>query len=345
MTGSRAALSLPMREQLDALVSELRRLRRDGVSRVVLSDESLDALKSLAATAKASSPESAAPAPAPAESVAAKAPARPVAAAQAAPTPAPERVAPVRETPPVKVFEETPPPPPAPKPVAHHHAPKAPAAPPMPVPPKLDLPAGDAPARLAALRERLLSDPAALSRVAPGKSLVAFDGAPDAPVLFLIHMPGADDGRDGRILAGAEGELYGKIVAAMGLPRAKVCTASLLPYRPEIPGGYDHREPLPDEVAYYLPFLRELIATVKPRVIVALGRGAQDALFGKSEVISKSRGRWREFEGIPVMPTYHISYLIRNNTNKSKRIVWEDMLAVMERLALPISEKQRGYFL
>ncbi len=318
-----------MREQLDALVSELRRLKRDGVSRVAVSDASLEALKSLALVAKAAVPE-----------------ASPVAAPEVREEPArvvvrepePVRAPVVRE--PVSVPASEPA-----KAPASRSAPKPPAAPPMPVPPKLDLPAGPAAARLAALRERLLNDPAALTRVSAGKSLVAFDGPADAPVLFLIHMPGPDDARDGRVLGGAEGELYGKIVAAMGLPRAKVLTASLLPYRPEIAGGYDHREPLPDEVAYYLPFLRELIATVKPRALVALGGGAQEALFGKCDAISKSRGIWREYEGVPVMPTYHISYLIRNNTNKSKRIVWEDMLAVMERLALPVSEKQRGYFL
>jgi uracil-DNA glycosylase family 4 len=324
-----------MREQLDALVTELRRLRRDGVSRVSVSEESLSALKSLVASVKTGDT--------PADSA-------PVAQAPAKNTPAPEIVreapAPVFARPVEKVVipvvEKTilEYPPVAVKPAE----PKGPVVPKAPAPPVITLPAGDATVRLAALREKLLADPVAVARVAPGKKLAVFDGAADAPVLFLIHMPGSDDGLEGRVLAGAEGELYGKIVGAMGLPRAKIQTASLLPYRPEIPGGYDHREPTPDEVAYFLPYLRALIETVKPRVIITLGGGAQDALFGKSETISKSRGNWREYEGIPVMPTYHISYLIRNNTNKSKRIVWEDMLSVMERLALPISEKQRGYF-
>ena len=314
-----------MREQLDALVSELRRLRRDGVSRVTVSESSLASLRSLVASVKTGDTQS---------------------GGGVSP--------PVRQTSEPEIVRETPPParpaepapayePPAPKPLIAK-APAAPAEKPLPAPPVLALPAGDAATRLEALRAKLLADPVATSRVASGKALVAFDGAADAPVLFLIHMPGADDGLAGKVLAGAEGELYGKITAAMGLPRTKVMTASLLPYRPELPGGYDHREPTPEEIAYFTPYFRALVETVKPRVIVALGGGAQDAILGKSGTISKTRGVWREYDGIPVMPTYHISYLIRNNTNKSKRIVWEDLLAVMERLGLPISEKQRGYF-
>lgn len=331
-----ARRTFPMREQLDALVSELRRLRRDGVTRVVVSEESLNALKQLAATTRTGAPSATAPesgqtAPPPVKPEPAPAASAPAAPRASAPTRAPEE-------PPARVEEPAPPP-------RAIIAPKTPEIAPMPAPPRISLPEGDRAARLDALRERMLSDPAALARLAPGKSPVAFDGAPDAPVLFLIPMPGPDDGREGRALAGAEGELYGKIVAAMGLPRPKVCTATLLPYRPETPDGHGHREPLPDELAYFLPHFRALVATVSPRVIVALGGGARDALFGKGPPISKSRGEWLEFDGVPVMPTYHISYLIRNNTNRSKRIVWEDMLAVMGRLGLPVSERQRGYFL
>ena len=327
-----------MREQLDALVLELRRLRRDGVSRVSVSEPSLAALRTLVASVKTGDTVSGGGVPPPARPA-------PVAEKNA---PAPEIVrepAPAAYAPSPKpvVSEETAYTPPAPKPLLAKPA-AGPTEKPLPAPPVIALPAGDTTARLAALRAKLLADPVALARVSAGRSPVAFDGAPDAPVLFLIHMPGADDGLAGRILAGAEGELYGKIVAAMGLPRAKVMTAALLPYRPELPGGYDHREPTAEEIAYFMPYLDALIAEVKPRVIVALGGGAQDALLGKSGTISKTRGVWRERAGIPVLPTYHISYLIRNNTNKSKRIVWEDLLAVMERLGLPISEKQRGYF-
>ena len=318
-----------MREQLDALVSELRRLRREGVSRVTVSDASLTSLRSLVASVKTGDTPSGGGVPPPVR----KTPEPEV--VREAPTPVATPTRPVEAAP---AYE-----PPAPKPLVAK-APAAPAEKPLPAPPVLTLPAGDAATRLEALRAKLLADPVATSRVSPGKSLVAFDGASDAPVLFLIHMPGADDGLAGKVLSGAEGELYGKITAAMGLPRARVMTATLLPYRPELPGGYDHREPTPEEIAYFMPYFRALVETVKPRVIVALGGGAQDALLGKSGTISKTRGVWREHEGIPVMPTYHISYLIRNNTNKSKRIVWEDLLAVMERLELPISEKQRGYF-
>ena len=102
---------------------------------------------------------------------------------------------------------------------------------PFPAPPVIALPDWDVTSRLVALREKLLADPVALERVPPGKALVAFDGSPEAPVLFLVPMPGPGRRRPlRRALAGAEGELYGRIVAAMGLPRAKVITTSLLPY-------------------------------------------------------------------------------------------------------------------
>jgi DNA polymerase len=79
-------------------------------------------------------------------------------------------------------------------------------------------------------------------------------------------------------------------------------------------------------------------------VIVALGAGAMRALFGSTETAGKLRSRWHDLQGIPVMPTFHPSYLIRNPANSEKRKVWEDLLLVLERLGHPVSEKQRGYF-
>jgi DNA polymerase len=96
-----------------------------------------------------------------------------------------------------------------------------------------------------------------------------------------------------------------------------------------------------------LPYLHAQIDVIKPKVIVALGGTAVDGLFGKvpGVGITKLRGRWREYRGIAVMPTYHPSYLLRPNPLNVKRETWEDMIQVMERLGIPISEKQRAYFL
>ncbi len=93
-----------------------------------------------------------------------------------------------------------------------------------------------------------------------------------------------------------------------------------------------------------LPYLRAQIEIIKPSVLVALGAVAMEGLLGSVEPMGRLRGRWHEFQGIPLMATYHPAYLLRNQSLAEKRKVWEDMLLVMERVGLPISEKQRGYF-
>jgi DNA polymerase len=94
-----------------------------------------------------------------------------------------------------------------------------------------------------------------------------------------------------------------------------------------------------------LSYLQEQIDVIQPRVLVALGATAVEGLLGKTTGITRLRGQWREYRGIPLMPTYHPAYLLRNQSNAEKRKVWEDMLLVMEKLGMAISDKQRGYFL
>jgi DNA polymerase len=93
-----------------------------------------------------------------------------------------------------------------------------------------------------------------------------------------------------------------------------------------------------------IPYLHEQIDLIQPKVLVALGGTAVEGLLGKSGIM-KLRGHWQTYRGIPLMPTFHPAYLLRNQSNAEKRKVWEDLMAVMEKLGLPISEKQRGYFL
>jgi DNA polymerase len=94
-----------------------------------------------------------------------------------------------------------------------------------------------------------------------------------------------------------------------------------------------------------IPFLHEQIDLIEPKVIVALGATAVEGLLGKSIGITKLRGTWKTYRGIPLMPTYHPAYLLRNQAMSEKRRVWEDMLQVMDRLAMPITEKQLRFFL
>ena len=133
----------------------------------------------------------------------------------------------------------------------------------------------------------------------------------------------------------------------MGLRRSDVFIANVLKCRPNMPPGESgNRKPTPAEMATCKPYLLQQIEIIQPRVIVALGATAVEGLLEEDKVfITKLRGNWREFHGIPVMPTYHPSYLLRNQALSEKRNIWEDMLAVLERLGKPVSEKQRGFFL
>jgi DNA polymerase len=116
--------------------------------------------------------------------------------------------------------------------------------------------------------------------------------------------------------------------------------------RPDTPGqSAGNRKPTPAEMATCIPYLHEQIDLIQPKAIVALGATAVEGLLGKTLGITKLRGHWQTYRGTPLMPTYHPAYLLRNQSLSEKRKVWEDMLQVMEKLELPISTKQRNYFL
>lgn len=171
-------------------------------------------------------------------------------------------------------------------------------------------------------------------------------GNPDADLMFVGEAPGADEDRMGEPFVGRAGELLTRIIGAMGLSRGDVYIANVLKCRPDMPkGAPGNRPPTPLEMQRCLPYLREQIAIIQPRVLVALGKTAMQGLVGTDEPMGAMRGRWFDFAGIPLLPTYHPSYLLRNGSNTEKRKVWEDMLLVMEKLGLPVSAKQRGYFL
>ena len=200
-------------------------------------------------------------------------------------------------------------------------------------------------ARLSALRE-------AVSACRKCEHLAAFRtqtvfgiGNPNADLMFVGEAPGADEDKKGEPFVGRAGELLTKIIGAMGLSRDEVYIANVLKCRPDMePGAPGNRPPTPLEMQRCLPYLREQIAVIQPRVLVALGKTAMTGLTGADQSMSAMRGRWFTFEDIPLLPTYHPSYLLRNGSNTEKRKVWEDMMLVMEKLGLPISEKQRGFF-
>lgn len=170
-------------------------------------------------------------------------------------------------------------------------------------------------------------------------------GNPNADLMFVGEAPGADEDRLGEPFVGRAGELLTKIIGAMGLSRTDVYIANVLKCRPDMPpGAPGNRPPTAGEMQQCLPYLRQQIAIIRPRVLVALGKTAMAGLVGAEQPMGAMRGRWFEFAGIPLLPTYHPSYLLRNGSNAEKRKVWEDMMLVMEKLGLPISDKQRRFF-
>ncbi len=230
----------------------------------------------------------------------------------------------------------------------------APAATPekaLPPPPVVTLPEWDKAARWAALKHAATQDPVCLANVRPGKKAVLGVGALDAKIFFVGEAPGAEEEIAGEPFVGPAGQLLTKMIAGMGLKREQVYIGNILCWRPQLPTPpgaeqIGNRAPTPDEMAYCLPYLRASIEIVRPQLIVALGGTAAQGLLGaKFTTLAATRSKWHDFGGTPLMVTYHPSYLLRSGTTKSKRAVWEDLLKVMERAELPISEKQRGYFL
>ena len=201
-------------------------------------------------------------------------------------------------------------------------------------------------AAFAALRERALACVKCEHLASSRKNVVFGVGSIDAQLMFIGEAPGGDEDEQGEPFVGRAGQLLTKIIQAMGLQRADVYIGNILKCRPDTPGqAAGNRKPTSDEMATCIPYLHEQIDLIRPKVIVALGATAVEGLLGKTIGITKLRGTWKTYRGIPLMPTYHPAYLLRNQAMSEKRKVWEDMLAVMEKLGMPISEKQRRFFL
>jgi uracil-DNA glycosylase family 4 len=201
-------------------------------------------------------------------------------------------------------------------------------------------------AAFTALRERALAC-VQCPHLAASRTTVVFGvGSIDAQLMFVGEAPGADEDEQGEPFVGRAGQLLTKIILATGLSRADVYIANILKCRPDTPGqSAGNRPPTPEERATCIPYLQEQIDLIQPKAIVALGATAVDGLLGKAPGITKLRGNWQTYRGIPLMPTYHPAYLLRNQAMSEKRKVWEDILKVMEKLEMRISAKQRNFFL
>lgn len=213
--------------------------------------------------------------------------------------------------------------------------------------PSVVLPNGSKQEQWAWLKNKVLTCPHCLSHLYPGKKLVFGSGNLDAEIFFCGEAPGADEEEQGEVFVGRAGQLLTKIIEAMGIKRSDVYIGNIMNWRPETPNHIGNRPPTQEEMQFCLPYLKGQVEIVKPKVIVALGATAVSGLLGPDSQrrMRDCRGNWFEFNGTPLMVTYHPSYLLRNATNVAKRIVWEDMLQVMKFLNMPISERQKNYFL
>ncbi|RMF25215.1 MAG: uracil-DNA glycosylase [Deltaproteobacteria bacterium] len=166
-------------------------------------------------------------------------------------------------------------------------------------------------------------------KLSGGRTNIVFGvGNPAAELMFVGEGPGEEEDRQGLPFVGRAGALLTDIIEkGMGLRRKDVYIANVVKCRP--PGN---RNPQPDEIVACEPFLHRQIALIRPRVIVTLGTFATQVLLKNRTPISKQRGRWTEYQGVPVMPTFHPAYLLRNPGDK--RTVWEDIKLVMAHLGL-----------
>lgn len=174
---------------------------------------------------------------------------------------------------------------------------------------------------------RRLSRDCRACRLCEGRNSVVFgSGDPDADLMFVGEGPGAEEDRQGMPFVGAAGELLTKIIQAIELRRDQVYITNMVKCRPP-----KNRDPQPDEMAACRTYLEHQIDLVQPKLIVALGRVAAQALLDTSTSLGKLRGRWHEVRGVQTRATYHPAALLRYP--KYKRPTWDDMKAVRDRLA------------
>ena len=164
------------------------------------------------------------------------------------------------------------------------------------------------------------------SELARARHNVVFGvGNPRTELMFIGEAPGADEDERGEPFVGRAGQLLTKIIEAMGFKREEIYIANILKCRPP-----ENRAPLPNETANCLPYLQRQIELIQPKVIVALGATALRALLDIQIGITKMRGNWYDYRGIPIMPTFHPAYLLRNPP--AKKEVWQDMKTVLAKL-------------
>ena len=184
--------------------------------------------------------------------------------------------------------------------------------------------------------------------LAASRTQVVFGvGNPEAELMFVGEAPGEDEDLQGEPFVGKAGAIAHQDHRGDGLTPRR----NLHRQRAEMPAGHagagepGNRKPRPREMETCLPYLRSRSRSSSRACSSRLGATAMEGLLGETAPMASSAERWHEFNGIPLMATYHPAYLLRNQALSEKRKVWEDMLMVLEKLGKPISEKQRSFFL
>ncbi len=180
--------------------------------------------------------------------------------------------------------------------------------------------------RLAALYEKYKNCQAC--DLAAGRTKLVFGaGNAEAQLMFIGEAPGVDEDQKGLPFVGAAGQLLTKMILAMKLTREDVYIANCLKCRPP-----QNRNPMPTEIVSCHPILMQQVEIIKPKVICTLGKFASQTLLETQEPISRLRGRFHDWKGIRVMPTFHPAYLLR--TPADKKIAWQDLKLVMNELGI-----------
>ena len=214
------------------------------------------------------------------------------------------------------------------------------------IPPKLDFQLlADKASSMQNLKRIINDDSVVRKHLKTGQHMVFGTGSLDAEIMFIGEAPVREDLISGIPFQGSAGELLNKILKAMLIERDSIYLAHSMLW-PTVNAVGSPRTPKIDELEYCKPYLTAQIMIVKPKVIIALGKSAMSVLLPDQTKVAlkENRGVWKSFDKIPLLTTYHPSYLIHNDTKRTKRVFWEDMLSVMDRVGMSISEKQRNYF-
>lgn len=231
---------------------------------------------------------------------------------------------------------------PNPKPTKNSESKSSPQL--LPNPPEVKLPKGTKMEQMTWL-EKTINACEVTQKHLEGKKPLLGRGSLDAKVFFVGEAPSLEEVEAQSTFVGAVGDLLQKIITATGLTDQECYFANLMSWRPKPPSAFGKRPPNDSEIAFNRPYLLAQIEIVKPDIVVAVGAQAFHALSHSATPILQMRGKWQKIDGWDVLPTLHPNYLLHSPSISNRRLVWEDFMQVMTKLEMPISDKQKKYFL